>query len=228
MRALIATCIAVALLATGAAATAAVPAQPAGAASVVGVAQGGVRLAPIDFTDVNAGDPFYEEIQWLSDQGITTGYPDGTFRPLGLVTREAMAAFLYRYMVADTIPACTGTTRAFTDVPAGHPFCGAIEWMKTEGISTGWDDGTFRPGQPVSREATAAFLYRMLNDPPTIPACTGTDRVFTDVPVGHPFCGAIEWMATQNISNGWPDGTFRPGLSIERQAMAAFLYRLPV
>ena len=49
------------------------------------------------FTDVNPGDPFYKEIVWAQQQGITTGWPDGTFRPKDGIERQAMAAFLHRY-----------------------------------------------------------------------------------------------------------------------------------
>ncbi len=227
MRALIATTIAAVLLATGAAAAAA-PGAPAdagvGAASVAVAAPAGLATAPITFSDVKPGDPYYDAITWMVGQGITTGYPDGTFRPAGIVTREAVAAFLYRSLVSPTIPACTGDTRVFTDVTVSHPFCSAIEWLSTQGISTGWPDHTFRPGEPVSREATAAFLYRAWVST-TIPACTGDTRTFTDVTTSHPFCGAVEALAASAIVTGWPDHTYRPGLSVERQAMAAFLHR---
>src|SRR5690606_15122748 len=49
------------------------------------------------FTDVPLSHPFYKEISWLSQTGITSGYSDGTFRGGSVVTRDAMAAFLYRY-----------------------------------------------------------------------------------------------------------------------------------
>lgn len=48
------------------------------------------------FTDVPAGTQFYQEIGWLADAGITTGYSDGTYKPLDTITREAMAAFIHR------------------------------------------------------------------------------------------------------------------------------------
>lgn len=188
--------------------------------------------AEYEFTDVGPSAPFYDEIDLIASWGITTGWADGTFRPLGPVTREAMAAFLYRFWTAGTaIPGCAAGPRVFADVTVGNQFCGAVEWLAAEGITTGWPDGTFRPGQAVTREAMAAFLYRFVNawngtnDP--MPSCVvGVPRTFTDVSVGHPFCGAIEWLATTGITTGWPDGTFRPGQSIERQAMAAFLVRL--
>ena len=48
------------------------------------------------FSDVGTGHPFYREITWLADRGVTRGYADGTFRPSAAVNRDAMAAFLYR------------------------------------------------------------------------------------------------------------------------------------
>jgi len=48
------------------------------------------------FSDVPPSHPFYNDITWLSRSGITTGYPDGTFRPGAPVTRQAMAAYLQR------------------------------------------------------------------------------------------------------------------------------------
>jgi hypothetical protein len=49
------------------------------------------------FSDVTPSTPFYKEITWLASTGITGGFSDGTFRPLGTVKRDAMAAFLFRF-----------------------------------------------------------------------------------------------------------------------------------
>ncbi len=177
----------------------------------------------VPFSDVHPGDPFFDDIHWLVENGITGGYSDGTFRPRASVNRDAMAAFLYR-LDHDGADAPDCDTDAFTDVPADHPFCGEITWLAETGITTGYPDGTFRPSAPVTREAMAAFLYRFDQGGGRAPACT--TAAFSDVPAGHPFCGEISWLAGAGITNGWPDGTFRPGLSIERQAMAAFLHRV--
>jgi len=180
------------------------------------------------FSDVSAANPFLADIAWLKASGITTGYPDDTFRPTGSVTREAMAAFLYRFAhgTDEPLPTCAAGPRRFSDVPAGHPFCGAIEALAADGVLGGWSDGTYRPGEAVTRQAMAAFLYRFASGSSAVPACTGADRAFTDVPAGDPFCGAVEWLATTGVTTGWPDRTFRPSLSITREAMAAFLHRL--
>ena len=67
------------------------------------------------FPDVPPGASFQVEIQWMADQGISTGYADGTFRPTANVTRQAMAAFMYRFAGS---PAFTPpVTSPFSDVP---------------------------------------------------------------------------------------------------------------
>ena len=114
---------------------------------------------------------FYKEITWLAGQGITTGYSDGTFRPRSPVSREAMAAFLYRYATSlNGAPVYAApATAPFGDVRPGDPFHREVSWAAAAGISTGYPDGTFRPGAPVSREAMAAFLYRLTNPDKPMP-----------------------------------------------------------
>ena len=175
------------------------------------------------FSDVPASHPFYDEITWLASEGITRGYADGTFRGTAPVNRDAMAAFVYRLVTGEqSAPACTSAP--FADVAVSHPFCGEIAWMKAQGLSAGYFDGTYRPATAVARDAMAAFIYRLVTGEASAPRAAVAP--FTDVPVTHPFAGEIAWLKAQGLAQGWPDGTFRPSVSIERQAMAAFLYRL--
>ena len=93
----------------------------------------------------------------------------------------------------------------------------------SEGIPAGFPDGTFRPTRPVSRQALITFMYRMAGSPDGAdPSCSSPP--FTDVPTSNTFCGEITW-AEDEITNGYPDGTFRPAESVTRQAFAAFLFR---
>jgi DNA-binding beta-propeller fold protein YncE len=175
------------------------------------------------FSDVGPGHPFLDDITWMVQQGITSGYEDGTFRPSAPVSRQAMAAFLYRLADPDPVPTAPGTA-SFSDVGLSHPFFAEVEWMAAEGISEGYADGTFRPSAPVTRGAMSAFLFR-LADPDPVPTAPGTAS-FSDVGLSHPFFAEVEWMAAEGISEGYADGTFRPGAPVSRQAMAAFLHRL--
>ncbi len=172
------------------------------------------------FSDVPLGHPFDEEIEWLAYAGITTGFPDGSFHPSASIERQAMAAFLYRFAGEPEFEA--PQTPTFVDVPTTHPFFTEVEWLASTGITTGWPDGTFRPMAPVERQAMAAFLYRYADEPAFTAPGTAT---FTDVATSHPFFTEIEWLASTEITTGWPDGTFRSSNDVERQAMAAFLMR---
>lgn len=118
------------------------------------------------FADVGISDPFCGEIGWMAAEGISTGYEGNKFRPGERVSRQAMAAFLYRlrYPGADK-PTCDRSE--FADVPTSSAFCGEIAWMDRAGISTGYASGqkrTFRPTENISRQAMAAFLYRVESD----------------------------------------------------------------
>jgi hypothetical protein len=177
-----------------------------------------VRLAP--FPDVLDGHQFFTEIDWLKAEGIGGGYLDGTFRPTAGVSRQAMAAFLFR--AAGEPPFVLPPSPSFTDVPLTHQFYIEIEWMASVGISTGYSDDTFRPSTPVSRQAMSAFLYRFADEP----AFTAPETPsFSDVPLTSTFFDEVEWLASMGISTGYSDGTFRPSAVVSRQAMSAFLYR---
>jgi hypothetical protein len=115
------------------------------------------------FADVDSSSPFYAAVEWMASEGISTGTPQPSgkplFQPLSPVSRQAMAAFLARFKGGSDLP--SPATPSFTDVDRSNPFYPQIEWMKSEGISTGNADGTYAPLSAVSRQAMAAFLDRV-------------------------------------------------------------------
>ncbi|WP_061962845.1 S-layer homology domain-containing protein [Demequina aurantiaca] len=175
------------------------------------------------FSDVPSSHQFRTEISWLASQGITTGYADGTFRPTSAVTREALAAFLYRLEGSPKVK--LPSKSPFKDVSKSDQFYKEIVWLSKTGITTGWSDGTFRPSAKITREAMAAFLYRASGDN----HWSSYDELFTDVAFYDKFYDEIDWMANEGITTGYSTGygcrEFRPGNAITREAMAAFLYR---
>jgi hypothetical protein len=172
------------------------------------------------FTDVPVDHQFYSEIAWLSGERITTGLGDGSFGTLQPITREAMAAFLYRYAkVSGYVPPARPR---FVDVPVGHQFYTEISWLSEQGITTGLSGGRFGPRDQISREAIAAFLYRFAQVSDYTPPSTAR---FSDVPVGHVFYDEISWFAANGITTGRGDGSFGALASATRQDVAAFLFR---
>ncbi|GMA31077.1 M14 family zinc carboxypeptidase [Litorihabitans aurantiacus] len=193
----------------------------------------------VSFVDVTPSTQFYEEISWLAQNRISTGWEleDGTreFRPVTPVARDAMAAFLYR--LAGSPDFEDPTTSPFTDVSTDNQFFTEIAWLAESGISTGWvqADGSaqFRPLEPIARDAMAAFLYRFGDlqgkvDGAPAPATSP----FADVSTDNQFYAEIAWLAENGIATGWDgagnDGTrvFRPLSPVNRDAMAAFMFRL--
>ena len=185
------------------------------------------------FADVATSHTFYREIAWMSFMKISQGWSEGnntfTYRPAAQVNRDQMAAFLYR--MSGTTNYTPPAVSPFTDVPTNHAFYREIAWMAERQISNGWpgpnNTKAFRPAEQINRDQMAAFLYRMSGTTTyTAPAVSP----FTDVSTGHTFYKEIAWMADMNISNGWPGpnntASYRPAEQINRDQMAAFLYRM--
>lgn len=183
----------------------------------------GYPTPPPAFADVARDRKFAAEIEWLTAEGISTGWPDGTFRPDEPVARDAMAAFMYR--LKDSPRYTPALEPPFTDVPPGTQFAKEIDWLSTAKVAAGWRDGTYRPGATVDRQTMAAFLYRLAGSPDFQPPAT---TAFTDVPASNPFYKEIAWLASTRIATGWKDGSFRPDEPVMRDAMAAFMFRFDV
>ena len=189
-----------------------------------------------DFSDVPASAKFSKDIQWLANEGVTTGVnqPNGTlkFLPKDTVSREAMVAFLFRldpksgsYKVKGKSP--------FTDVKPGHKFYKQIMWAYENKVTTGTKqpDGSlkFEPGKRITREAMAAFMYRHYKS--EISTKPGGKKL-VDVSKGHKFYKEIAWMSSNGITTGvkQPNGSlaFEPKAGTSREATAAFLHRAEI
>jgi predicted DNA-binding antitoxin AbrB/MazE fold protein len=110
------------------------------------------------FPDVLSGHWAFKYIQKLYEEGITTGYDDGTYKPLREVNRAQMAIFIIRALYGDDF--IYSSIPYFPDVPSGHWAFKYIQKLYEEGITTGYDDGTYKPLREVNRAQMAAFLAR--------------------------------------------------------------------
>ncbi len=196
-------------------------------ASAAGVGAGAKRTFP----DVNATTPHAEDITWLAETSISTGFPDGTFRGDDAVTRQDMAAFLRRLarlMGDESAAESKKYTCSFTDVTDATPHADDIAWLAETGISTGYPDNTFRGMAAVCRQDMAAFLRRLAARVGVGDAASwdGEPGGFPDVGATADHAADIAWLAATGVSTGYPDGTFRGMAAVARQDMAAFLHRL--
>ncbi|HUS15649.1 MAG TPA: S-layer homology domain-containing protein [Chloroflexia bacterium] len=169
------------------------------------------------FSDVNPGDYFYEPVLWLACRGTVSGYANGTFLPYYGTTR---AQFTKIVVLVYGWPLLNPTSGHFSDVPPGTPFYPYIETAVARGIISGYADGTFLPGNAVSRGQIAKMVvlaagWTLLNPPVAR---------FNDVPPGSPFYSAVETAAARHILSGYADGSFRAGNPATRGQVAKIVY----
>ena len=184
--------------------------------------------------------PHGDDIVWLADKHISTGYRDGSFRPETKVKRQDMAALLrrmaVRYGVGD---ASSWKPREkdwaiFSDVDRRTPHAEDILWVVHVGISTGWRETngkhTFRGSTAVKRQDMAAFLHRLVSKSTGDTGGAVLKSDFTDVTSVTPHTEDISWLGEAGISQGYrsSDGSWRfeGAASVRRQDMAALLHRL--
>ena len=124
----------------------------------------------LSFSDVTDETPHADDIRWLAATGVSQGWKDegkDTYHFSGMsgVTRQDMAAFLYRLAGSPDYEPTAEDKARFTDVDDATPHAKEIWWLAANGISTGWDDGNgkahFSGMSTVVRQDMAAFLHRL-------------------------------------------------------------------
>lgn len=111
------------------------------------------------FTDVDESW-CNDAIVWGYNAGVVMGYDDNTFRPDECVTREQLAAFVYRY--ANDGAAASGKTLAFTDGSLVSDYAvPAMNWCINKGVVIGMGDGTLYPQGGSTRAQFAAMISRL-------------------------------------------------------------------
>lgn len=172
-------------------------------------------ITKITFNDLSSNYRFYEEIYYLVDKDIISGFKDNRFRPDHAVTREQAAIMIGRALHLD------GTQRStkFKDVREDSVASGYIASALEKEIITGFPDDTYRPSQPVTRGQMAIFLDRAFQ------LKEGKVNSFKDVKPGIAAYQAILNVTSEAIASGYPNGTYRPDLEVTRGQFSAFMAR---
>jgi hypothetical protein len=172
---------------------------------------------PMNFSDVQPSDYFYVPVRYLYCAGAISGYSDGTFRPYNNTTRGQLTKIV---VLAEGWQVQCPTPGHFTDVPPSDPFFCFIETAYGHGIISGYSDGTFRPGNNVTRAQLCKIIVlaeAWADDCPT-------PGHFSDVPPSDPFFCYIETLYNHGVISGYADGTFRPGASATRGQISKIVY----
>ncbi|MHB0980000.1 MAG: S-layer homology domain-containing protein [Thermoleophilia bacterium] len=183
-----------------------------------------------NFSDVHAGDWFFDDLSLVYVAGIVNGSADGTFKPYAPVTRAHFAAFLARAFAVDALAVPVPKTPTFSDVPSSFWGYTEIEAAARSGLVRGTGDGTrFSPGAPITRAQMAAMLCRAvgLDQEPTEAAAVPVlqMRVFSDVPQDYWASSDIAAAYGAGLVSGGSDGRFRPEETTTRAQAATVIAR---
>lgn len=159
---------------------------------------------------------YKEEIDFLVGKGIITGYPNGTFGPDNIVTREVAATMVGRALGLDE----KKRPSKFKDVDKDSFGSGYIASAVEKGIITGYTDGTFRPKEPMTRGGMAYLLKRAFE------LEGNNNTVFSDILSSNSeLYAAVDALAANGIANGYTDGTYRPQKPLTRVAFSLLVAR---
>ena len=148
------------------------------------------------------------------------GYPDGTVRPNGSITRAEVSAILFRLLSDETRDEYFTTASSFTDVKAGAWYNNSIATLEKAGVIVDTaKGGAFRPNEAITRAELAAMLAQFSDAKPV------KGVKFSDVSAEHWAYEAIAIAAKMGWIEGYPDGTFRPDATITRAEMMTLVNR---
>lgn len=177
--------------------------------------------ANLPFTDVNDNDWFSDVVRYVYDKGLMTGTSDREFSPNLTTTRGMIVSILNRLEGGPTAEAA-----GFTDVADGEWYAEAVNWAASEGIVAGYEDNTFRPNDPITREQLAAMLMNYA-------AWKGEDvnaradlSSYNDVAsVSSWAAETVQWAVAEGLISGMPGNLMEPQGSATRAQVAAILER---
>ena len=193
--------------------------------SNITVYAGWEKIAEFPYTDVTSDEWFFDDVRYVWDNGLIDGVTENAFEPEANVTRAVLIEALWR---AEGRPEAE-SAGLFTDVAEDNAFTGAIAWAKETGIANGYDDGRFGIDDVVTREQTAAFLYRYAQYK-KMDVSVGEDTnilSFDDIDTASEYAiPALCWACGADILRGDGNGCLRPADTVTRAELSAQLNRL--
>ena len=146
------------------------------------------------------------------------GYPDGTVKPAGNITRAETAAILFRLMDDASRKTYYSTKSGFRDVASGSWYNTYVATLNNAGVITDSSNGYFRPNEAITRAELAAMLAKFSET-------TVAANYFNDVSAKYWAANAIAICAKLGWITGYPDGTFRPDKNVTRAELMAMINR---
>ena len=175
----------------------------------------------LPFTDVNDDDWFYDVVRYVYEQGLMTGTSDTEFSP-DLTTTRGMIVSILNRLEGGPIAESAG----FTDVADGDWYADAVNWAASEGIVAGYEDNTFRPNDPITREQLAAMLMNYAAWKGEDVSARADLSSYNDAAsVSSWAAETVQWAVAEGLISGMPGNLLEPQGSATRAQVAAILER---
>lgn len=175
------------------------------------------------FRDVPPSHPNFDAIQYVLDQGIVEGYPDGTFKPDQTINRAEFTKIVTLALFGQTMIDQCGTFYSFSDVPRDAWYVKFVCRARDGWLLTGYPDGTFRPAQSINFGEAAKILANGYNLIQRTEYCNG--KLCPDVDtVDHPWYE--QYVRAIAEKNAIPTSISRFDQPITRGEMAEMIYRI--
>lgn len=129
---------------------------PGGSVEAYAKAHGFTFVSLIPFKDVKQGTWQFNTVAFVYLNKIMNGKTSTTFEPKSDMTRAQFMVILWNMEGKPK----TAYNKPYSDVGSGYYAASAIQWAKNNELASGYSDGSFKPGEPVTREQFMVFLYR--------------------------------------------------------------------
>lgn len=174
------------------------------------------------YKDVSDSNWFYDDVKYTWEHDLMNGMSNIEFSPNTTLTRAMFITMLGRLDGVEPVE-----TDDFPDVVKDTWYSGYVGWAAQNEIVKGFEDGTFRPEDAMTREQMAASVARYLEYKDCNLTTRGGIFDFTDEDEVQEYAeGAIDVLKVTNIVRGDPEGTFRPQSEITRAESAAIIRRV--
>lgn len=140
--------------------------------------------------------------------------------PQGDITRGEVASMFYRLLKKDVREANTTDVNAFSDVNSDDWYNVPVSSLAEMRLIAGYQDGTFRPNEPITRAEFAAIATRFFEGD-----IEYTDQLFSDISGDEWYADVIAKAACYQLIGGYPDGSVQPNSTITRAESCAIVNR---
>ena len=179
----------------------------------------------LPFTDTTKGTWYQGAVEYVYRNGIMTGTSATTFQPNGTLSR-AMAVQIFYNLEGQPDISDENLGYPYEDVNARAWYGDAVYWARLTGVATGYGDGTFQPGDSITRQEFAQMLYNYAKYKGYDLSAEGDLSQFPDSgSVADWAEAAMSWANGNQLINGHDDGTLEPGGTTTRAQAASILMR---